>query len=522
MQTKRKRKQWVLIAFSMIATFMLQLVTPLTANAEERIYSSNSFMTYEYKHITRDGTSSYWDYSYTYSISSNKPYKLVAIEDWSEHGEGGYDMDTGIIYLVNDINDINFTYTVMCEDNCAEKHNCGHTSSVRTYTESDFKKYYDSDGNFLCYGIKQRVGSHFYNSENNSYWEYQYATLSLNDACFNYKTTVEHLGFTNEDNALLSDEGYEKCVQAIYEGKVPLNGQFDSSTAIYDTNIPTPNITVKKDYTFGFNNDSDGYYFQVKGRWYSVDDIELYKENLQWAYKYESIIKSNLTDWVTTNEKASTTMQDLNFATFGKTAFDSFLSYYPIANRSYTGGTNALGNFFNGYNDALSQIKMLLSQPTTFYNGIEIYIRYYTFDENGVAHYGKWCHYYDDLANASGSNGVIDDLKNNEDKDLHNGYQSEIGVDDDKLLELENSNNSKNDIDLKPEEDNRYTDQIVSVDDLDLSNLINSLGGLKEQGSELINMFTTVFSFLPSWLVTLIVCSFGLCCVIGVWKVIRG
>lgn len=521
MQTKRKRKQWALLAFTMIATFVLQIATPLTANAEEQRYSVDNFLYYDYTKKSYNGET-YDDYKYAYSFSANKPFKLASIEDVKKPFESENTIigQYGIIFLFEDITDIQAKREVdLIEDDCKS---CSHTSISYEYTEEDFKKYYDNDGNFLCYGLTFWSSYEKYDTETSTHWEVlDYLTI-LNDSCFSYMTTREQLGFSDDSSPVLSGEAYAECVKAIYNGTLRPNGQFNESTAIYDTNIPTPKITVKNDYSFGFNNDSDGYYFQVKGRWYSVDDIELYKEKLQWCYKYESIIKSNLTDWVTTNEKASTSMQDLNFATFGKTAFDSFLSYYPIENRSYSGGTNSLGNFFNGYNDALSQIKMLLSQPTTFYNGIEIYIRYYTFDENGVAHYGKWCHYYDDLANQDGSNGVIDDYIHNDDKDLHNGYQSEFGVDDDKLLELESSNNSKNDIDLKPEEDNRYTDQIVSVDDLDLSNLINSLGGLKEQGSELINMFTTVFSFLPSWLVTLIVCSFGLCCVIGVWKVIRG
>lgn len=475
MQTKRKRKQWALLAFTMIATFMLQIVTPLTVSAEEE---EERILSFDYSSmLVKTDNSEAQMYNSTVTVKGNGNFVVKTFTYDDEHLK-----DFGGAFYI--CSDKEFMHTLT-----------SNGTSYGGYSNALLK-----DGVYHVY--------------------YTFASASKNDFTYNYTGYVNNTHFESREAYYKALEEYTANVDVSKDNYKEI--AFDNSTAVYDTNIPTPNITVKSDYTFGFNNDSEGYYFQLKGRWYSVDDIELYKKNLQWLYKYESVIKSNLTDWVTTSEKASTSMQDLNFATFGKSAFDSFLSYYPIENRSYTGGTNAIGNYFNGYNDALSQIKMLLSQPTTFYNGLEIYIRYYTFDKNGIAHYGKWCHYYDDLANQGGSNGVIDDYIHNDDKDLHNGYQSEFGVTDDGLSELENSTNSKNDIDIKPEEDNRYDNQIVGIEDLDLSNLISSLGSLKSQSTALINMFVSVFSFLPSWLITLIACSFGLCCVLGVWKLVRG
>lgn len=291
---------------------------------------------------------------------------------------------------------------------------------------------------------------------------------------------------------------------------------FDTNTAQFSSDIPTPRITVDNNYNLSFNNATDNYYFQIKGRWYSVDDIELYKQSAQWKYKYNSIIKSGLTEW--TEKAIKTNTSDLNLATLGKSAFDNFLSQNPIDSRSYTGGTNALGNYFSGYNDALSTIKMLLKQPTTLYNGLEIYVRYYEFDSNGVAHYGKWCHYYDNLANANGSSGSQWDDKNN----MFMGNQSSSGLTDDQFNDVENTGNStKADTDLVPDYNDSGTGSVI-IGDADLTSITTTLKSLYSQGQEIINMFGQVFSFLPSWLTAFICTSIGLVCLIGIIKALRG
>lgn len=291
---------------------------------------------------------------------------------------------------------------------------------------------------------------------------------------------------------------------------------FDTDTAQFSSDIPTPRITVDNNYNLSFNNATDNYYFQIKGRWYSVDDIELYKQSAQWKYKYNSIIKSGLTEW--TEKAIKTNTSDLNLATLGRSAFDNFLSQNPIDSRSYTGGTNALGNYFSGYNDALSTIKMLLKQPTTLYNGLEIYVRYYEFDSSGIARYGKWCHYYDNLANANGSSGSQWDDKDN----MFMGNQSSNGLTDDQFNDVENTGNStKADTDLVPDYNDSGSGSVI-IGDADLTSITTTLKSLYSQGQEIINMFGQVFSFLPSWLTAFICTSIGLVCLIGIIKALRG
>ena len=181
----------------------------------------------------------------------------------------------------------------------------------------------------------------------------------------------------------------------------------EDSEMIFDENIPTPELSFIDDgrLRFGFNNATDDYCIEIKGRWWSVDDIELFKENLMWKYKYSSLVKNDLSTWVANSIKTSASGEH-DLSVYGASSFNELLSMYPVDNRSYSGGTNAVGNFFSGYNDAMDTLKMLLNTPSTLYNSCEIYVRYYVVDENGNYSYGKWCHWLGNLAKESGSSVV--------------------------------------------------------------------------------------------------------------------
>lgn len=271
----------------------------------------------------------------------------------------------------------------------------------------------------------------------------------------------------------------------------------DNGTLIEE--IPTPQITVDSiGYSFGFNNASDNYYFEMKGRWYSVEDIELYRDDLMWKYKYSSIIKSDLTSWVLAGnfKKASGTY---TLDELGKVAFNSFLSVHPVDDRNYYGGTNAVGNFFLGYNDALETIKMLLKQPTSIYNGVEIYVRYFTYDDAGNIHYGKWCHWYDAMANPDGSSGSQWDDKDN----MFTESQSETGLTPEQMEDLENTGNSKSDVDAVTSYINGTSTEIATQKIWDvMESMVASMGAFP-------NLVATVFGWLPSWLINMIAASIG-------------
>lgn len=280
------------------------------------------------------------------------------------------------------------------------------------------------------------------------------------------------------------------------------------------SSIPTPRIHVNKDYSFGFDNCTDDYYIQLQGRFWSIDDIELYKESLMWKYKYSSYIRGDLNDWYTTGSKTKANSENLSFLENGKACFDEFLTVHPIDERNYFGGTNAVGNFFSGYNNALSTMKMLLGQPTSGYNGVEVYVRYFTYTDSGELLYGKWCHYYDDLAKNGSSGSEWDD-----DDTLHGGQQSEDGLTDEEKDENEKEEDPrKGDEDITvPTPDDDYTGNGVAF-----TGLIELLDSLKTQSGAFLSLFSEIFSFLPSWLVSLIYASIGVCCFLGIWHFIRG
>ena len=280
------------------------------------------------------------------------------------------------------------------------------------------------------------------------------------------------------------------------------------------TSIPTPRIHVSKDYSFAFDNCTDDYYIQMQGRFWSVDDIELYKENLMWKYKYSSSIKGKLNDWYSASSKRKANHKNLSFLENGQAYFDEFLAAHPVDDRNYFGGTNAVGNYFSGYSDALGTIKMLLKQPTSGYNGVEVYVRYFTFDDSGNLIYGKWCHYYDDIAKNGSSGSDWDD-----DDTLHDGQQSGDGLTDDDKDAVEKGDDTRTgDPDINvPTPDDDYTGTGVAF-----TGVIELLNNLKDQMGGFLGLFSDVFSFLPSWLLNLIYASIGVCCFLGVWHFIRG
>lgn len=278
--------------------------------------------------------------------------------------------------------------------------------------------------------------------------------------------------------------------------------------------IPTPKIHVNKDYSFGFDNCTDDYYIQMQGRFWSVDDIELYKENMMWKYRYNSYIKGDLNDWYTAGSKTKAGLGNLSFLENGQACFDEFLQQHPVGERNFYGGTNAVGNFFSGYNSAIDTIKMLLGQPASGYNGVEVYVRYFTYTDTGELIYGKWCHYYDDLAKSGSSGSDWDD-----DNTLHNGQQSENGLTDNEKTENEKKDDSRkgdHDVSISTPDDD-YTGNGVTF-----TGVIELLDSLKSQSSAFLSLFSEMFSFLPAWLVSLIYASMGVCCFLGIWHFVRG
>lgn len=278
----------------------------------------------------------------------------------------------------------------------------------------------------------------------------------------------------------------------------------DESNMKYSPEVPTPELVFNTDggLKFGFNNASEDYCVEMKGRWWSVDDITLFKKNLTWKYSYESLIKNDLSTWVSASETASAEGEH-DLSVYGAESFDDLLSTYPLDSRTYLGGSNAIGNFLFGYNDALSTLKMLLGECTSSYNSAEIYVRYYTKDANGNYVYGKWCHWLGALANQAGSTGSTID-----DDNIYKGYQSETGLTDDDITNLETTGNSRNDIDLKEETNGEYVDPIIGVSNDDFigyfKQALDILSSLPQLLGEIPSLFGQIVSFLPSWIIACI------------------
>lgn len=129
-----------------------------------------------------------------------------------------------------------------------------------------------------------------------------------------------------------------------------------------------------------------------------------------------------------------------------------------------------------------------------------IYVRYYRYDENGSIEYSKWTHFYNNLANSEGSSGSrLDDLDN-----MYSENQSDKGLTDDELSDLENTGNSRNDLDAVPK--NNYDYSSLETATMNFFDLLTNYGSMLGQFP---SMVTAVFGFLPVWLIGLIAVAIG-------------
>lgn len=285
--------------------------------------------------------------------------------------------------------------------------------------------------------------------------------------------------------------------------------ELPASNGILSSDMERPVIVLNEasngnpvggDYSyFRFNNAQDDYFIEMKGRWYSTNDFDIYRENLVWKYKYQTILKNDLSSWVSVSDSINS-VGSFRFDVLGKTSWENLLSLYPVDNRNYEGGSFALFNKITGYTDALDTLKMLLKQPYSLYNGYEIYVRFYRYDDNGNLQYSKWTHFYNNLADAAGSSGSrLDDLNN-----MYSENQSDKGLTDDELSDLENTGNSRNDLDAVPK--NNYDYSSLENATMNFFDLLKNFGTMLGQFP---SMVAAVFGFLPSWLIGLIAVAIG-------------
>lgn len=274
-----------------------------------------------------------------------------------------------------------------------------------------------------------------------------------------------------------------------------LNGSIENGgiPCIYDENIEMPEIVI--DSSLGhveFNNACDEYNIEMQGRWWSVDDIEMYKEDNYWHYKYHSVIKNDLSTWVEISERLCSVGTHKLYE-YGDKSLKDLLEKYPVDERSFTGGTNAVGNFFTGYQMAKDQFKILLESWTDMYVQPEIYVRYWYMDDNNVIHYGRWCHAYKDLYK-SGYTGTPTD-----DSDA-DGYVnvSDKGLTDDEKDTLESTGTSIKDLDFAS---HKVVDEMKTQYETNMAWFSGYVEHFANSIGQVPDLFARVFSFLPKELV---------------------
>ena len=373
----------------------------------------------------------------------------------------------------------------------------------------DYFGYFDKSNKTLYYDYDGIITSHYFTS-NNGGSSYSEQSKSVSSKYFNSNGfTCLHCDFPAFPSKASAENYYLRGIvdndAYIPDPPVP---EFDPYNNDYSDDIPAPEIYRDGDKIM-FSNSSPDMLLLANIRWYSVDDITLYKESLSWKYRPDSIIHSNL-EWLLTVADHYPSVNGVNLYDLGVQSFQEFLSAYPVEGRTYLGGTNALGNYLFGYNDALSSLKMILGQIDSSFNAPELFFRYYVPLADGTYKCGKWTKYSRSLPSGA-SDGAIDGRWNVQ-------YQ----VSDSPLT-------SDDVIGSKPYDTTGMTtytskDNTVVVD-FDSPNYTLSIDNLNQITSlfgQFPSFVSTVFSFLPSWILSLIGCTITLLVGLAVYHALRG
>ena len=292
------------------------------------------------------------------------------------------------------------------------------------------------------------------------------------------------------------------------DGSLYVPVPFDPYNNDYSEDIPAPEIYRDGDKIM-FSNSSPDMLLLANIRWYSVDDITLFKESLSWKYRPDSIIHSDL-DWLLSVDDLYPSVNGIDLYTLGNESFQKFLSAYPVDDRTYLGGTNALGNYLFGYNDALSTLKMILGQIDSSFNAPELFFRYYVPLADGTYKCGKWTKYSRSLPSGA-SDGAIDGKWNVQ-------YQvSDAPLTSDDVVGSKPYDNSG--MTTYTSKDNSV---VVDFDSPDYTISIDNLNQITSLFGQFPTFVSTVFCFLPSWILSLIGCTITLLVGLAVYHALRG
>ena len=272
MQTKRKQKQWVLIALTMIATLTLQLFAPITAHAEEEkteLYS-DVFAHTDYKSYSSVVGVDY-EYSADHTIVSNQPYKMVLIQgvDLASDSSMG---SKYVYFLFDDITNLSLSYYYDHDE--IGSTSSGKRSSSTVYSSADLKTLTSESGN-TCYYLDVFSFSVYEQPEGvNAYYPHH---LKTTVSSYDYCITED---FYNSGN--INNETYRKeILSEIVNGTITPNPDisFNELTATYDADLDFASLGAKSNSAWTVSKGDDGYTLTTP----STAGVNIYWKNKQYV-----------------------------------------------------------------------------------------------------------------------------------------------------------------------------------------------------------------------------------------------
>lgn len=283
-----------------------------------------------------------------------------------------------------------------------------------------------------------------------------------------------------------TEEGKAAALDYLKTGKLP--------EQIEDTEMEAPKLVfTEQNRVFHIGNSVDGYNVQIQGRFYSVDDIEMEKKMLvggvSWNYKYHTVLKGELTDWVSIDSGTSSKEEFDLLKGIGLNPLKSFLAKYPPDSRNIYGGKNSAGSFFSDRDKAINSLKIALSAVGVGLCQPELYVRFYYEDESGKMHFSKWTHWYGVLANPDGTKSDI----------LY--HENDDGLTDEDKNGVEDGDSKENDKNTKPGYRDPGDNPSFLFKEFNPSSILsyftNLIKTLLSAMGNIAPFFNSIFGFLP-------------------------
>ena len=350
----------------------------------------------------------------------------------------------------------------------------GHTGTSPLYIQRIFHNY---DGS---------VSEH---SASNSFDAFSLEVDTLPFKLFDsYQNAKAYLQTGDTSGWLNMPDDYFETISSLDESMEIPRLRFYTNNSLHDLQNGYDCFSVD---CFVIDNAQDNLFVQVKGSYNSIDRIKLiydsnFFRNQNYQVSYYNLIRGIPETWIAPLDRVSS-RQEFVISDISSTYFDNFLSQNPTSDRTFL---DPDAEWYNASGSGEAAVRLHLSMPDYKYNFWDLYVRFISFNDDGSVTYSKWSHASRENVDSNGAyisdgTGIL---------------TSDVGLTDEEVDSFTSGNafdhNLSNTVADSPLGDITFAQGFLSFSEL-LASLTSSTSGV-------IGFFNHVFSFLPTWCISLL------------------